>query len=385
VIKLNFEDLKINKETVNALKKLKIDTPTPVQKAVIPHILNGHNIMMQAKTGSGKTLAFVLPIIENLNFKKNEVLIIAPTRELAKQINRVIKSLGNKKVKSMTIYGGVSIRNQIKKLKKGVNIIVGTPGRLIDLYKRRKLDLRSIDFVVLDEADRLLDMGFFPDIRYILKKIRSNYQFILASATLEQDIRNLVKQFTNNQFKYANLSKDELTVENTEQYFYKVNLYKHKYKNFLEILKRENPKNVIIFVNTKKTVNWLYNKLKSRNNFKYKVGMITGDLSQHQREQVLKAFRDKTVNMLIATDVAARGLDISNIDYVFNYDVPKYPENYIHRIGRTSRMNKEGTAITLCLDNEYEYLCHIEGLMDKEIREKTLERQDMRRKRFPFF
>lgn len=341
--------------------------------------------MVQAKTGSGKTLAFLLPILENLNFKRNECLIIAPTRELAKQINRVIKSLGNKKIKSMTIYGGVSIRNQIKRLKKGVNIIVGTPGRLIDLYKRRKLDLRSIDFVVLDEADRLLDMGFFPDIRYILKKIRTNYQFILASATLAPDIRKLVKQFTNNQFKYFNLSRDEMTVENTEQFYYKINLYKQKYKSFLEILEEEKPKNVIVFVNTKKTVNWLYNKLKSRNNFHYKVGMITGDLSQHQRESVLQAFRDKTVNMLIATDVAARGLDISNITHVFNYDVPKYPENYIHRIGRTSRMNKDGTAITLCLENEYEYLCHIEGLMDKEIREKTLERQDMRRKRFPFF
>ncbi|MEJ2252685.1 MAG: DEAD/DEAH box helicase, partial [Candidatus Lokiarchaeota archaeon] len=223
-------------------------------------------------------------------------------------------------------------------------------------------------------------MGFFPDIRYILKKIRTNYQFILASATLAPDIRKLVKQFTNNQFKYFNLSRDEMTVENTEQFYYKINLYKQKYKSFLEILEEEKPKNVIVFVNTKKTVNWLYNKLKSRNNFHYKVGMITGDLSQHQRESVLQAFRDKTVNMLIATDVAARGLDISNITHVFNYDVPKYPENYIHRIGRTSRMNKDGTAITLCLENEYEYLCHIEGLMDKEIREKTLERQEMRRK-----
>ncbi|MEJ2252684.1 MAG: DEAD/DEAH box helicase [Candidatus Lokiarchaeota archaeon] len=139
-----------------------MNSPTPVQKETIPDILKGNNVMVQAKTGSGKTLAFLLPILENLNFKRNECLIIAPTRELAKQINRVIKSLGNKKIKSMTIYGGVSIRNQIKRLKKGVNIIVGTPGRLIDLYKRRKLDLRSIDFVVLDEADRLLDMGFFP-------------------------------------------------------------------------------------------------------------------------------------------------------------------------------------------------------------------------------
>ncbi|MFX1340940.1 MAG: DEAD/DEAH box helicase [Promethearchaeota archaeon] len=381
---MNFEDLGISEKTNHALKKINILTPTPVQEKAIPLILKGCNIMAQSKTGTGKTLAFIVPIIERLSLQLNEALILVPTRELAKQVNSVIKDLGNSKIKSATIYGGVSINNQIRKLEQGLHIIVGTPGRIIDLYKRRKLYLKNIKFVVLDEADRLWDMGFAPDVKFILNQIKTNYQFMLFSATLDYDMRQLVKKYSKNQFEFLNLSKDELTVRNTRQFYYLIDSFEQKFKTFLEVLKKEKPDHTLVFVNTKKTANWLFNKLKS-NGVRFKIGLISGNLTQFQREKILQDYRDHNINMLIATDVAARGLDIENISHVINYDVPKFPENYVHRIGRTSRMNKRGVAITLCLKDEYEYLCHIEGLIDKDIRLKTLESQKRARHRFTIY
>ncbi|MFX0082382.1 MAG: DEAD/DEAH box helicase [Candidatus Hodarchaeota archaeon] len=366
---------------------MNIIKPTPVQKQAIPLILKGQNIMAQAKTGSGKTFAFVLPIIENLNYVTNEALILVPTRELAIQVEEVIRDLKNPRVKSMTIYGGVSINNQIRKLHHGVNIIVGTPGRIIDLFKRRELRFDNIRFVVLDEADRLWDMGFAPDVKYILNQIKTNYQFLLFSATLYSEIRELVKKFSRNKFDFLNLSRDNITVGSTKQFYYMIDNYQEKFETFLKVIKREKPKHTLVFVNTKKTAAWLFNKLKSDRKFNYWVNVISGNLSQAQREKILGAFRDHKINMLIATDVAARGLDIENISHVINYDVPKFPDVYVHRIGRTSRMSKHGVAITLCLKDEYEYLCHIEGLIDKEIKQKSLyqPRQEEGRYHNPFY
>ena len=385
---MNFTELGINEHNVNELKRNKIVKPTPVQQKAIPLILKGQNIMAQARTGSGKTLAFVLPIIESLNYTRNEAIILVPTRELATQIYEVIRDLGNPKVRSVPIYGGVSINNQITQLEKGINIIIGTPGRIIDLFKRKKLRLNDMRFVVVDEADRMFDMGFTPDVKYILDQIHSEYQFMLFSATFDNGIRELVKRYSKNQFKFLNLSRDQLTVGNTRQFYYMIEQYSDKFKTFLKILRREKPTHLLVFVNTKRTATWLSNKLRRLNNFDYKVDLISGDLSQYQREKILKAFKDHRINLLIATDVAARGLDINNISHVFNYDIPKYPENYIHRIGRTSRMNKRGVAITLCVKDEYEYLCHIEGLIDKELRQKFIDsqdRQDQGRYHNPFY
>jgi ATP-dependent RNA helicase DeaD len=343
--------------------------------------------MAQARTGSGKTLAYLLPIIERMSYKFNEVLVLLPTRELAKQVEEVLKDLGNPKIRSLTVYGGVSINNQIRELERGVHFIIGTPGRIIDLYKRRVLKLQEVKFVVLDEGDRLWDMGFAPDIKYILNQIKRNYQFMLFSATLPHDIRKLVKNYSNNKFKFINLSKDTLTVRNTRQYYYMIDRYEEKFRTFKRVLRREKPKHALVFVNTKKTANWLSNKLKRARNFHYKVEMISGNLSQAQRERILKLFREHKINMLIATDVAARGLDIENISHVINYDVPKFPDNYVHRIGRTSRMNKKGVAITLCLKDEYEYLCHIEGIIERELKQRFLETQQKDEKYYhnPFF
>lgn len=382
---MNFIDLGINDHNAKALKKINIHKPTPVQQKAIPLIIKGQNIMAQARTGSGKTLAFVLPILERLKYKRNEALILVPTRELANQIYEVIRDLGNSKVKAFPIYGGVSINNQITKLENGINIIIGTPGRIIDLYKRRKLRLNDIQFVVVDEADRMFDMGFTPDVKYILNQIHTEYQFMLFSATFDNGIRELVKTYSKNKFEFINLSRDTLTVKNTRQFYYLIDHYRDKFRTFLKILRREKPKHLLVFVNTKKTANWLSNKLKSRRNFDFKVDLISGDLSQYQREKILKGFKEHRINLLIATDVAARGLDINNISHVFNYDIPKYPENYVHRIGRTSRMNKLGVAITLCVKDEYEYLCHIEGLIDKELKLKTLYSPERSQYHNPFY
>jgi len=382
---LNFRTLGISEANDKALQQLNITKPTPVQDKAIPLILSGQHLMAQAKTGSGKTLAFLLPILEKMKFERNEVLILEPTRELAKQVHEVIYDLKNSKVKALTIYGGVSINNQIQKLENGINIICGTPGRIIDLFKRKKLRLNNIKFIVVDEADRMLDMGFAPDVKYILDQIKTDYQFMLFSATLPYGVREMVKKYSKNQFKFINLSRDNLTVGSTKQFYYMVDRFEDKFKSFLKILKIEKPKHVLVFVNTKKTAAWLNNRLNSRRNFNYRVDLISGDLSQFQREKVMKAYKNHEINMLIATDVAARGLDIDNISHVINYDVPKYPDVYIHRIGRTSRMSKKGVAITLCLKDEYEYLIHIEGLIDREITQKSLFFQNEARYHNPFY
>ncbi len=368
---VSFKTLNVSDKNIEALKNLNIKKPTQVQEKVIPLILRGTNLIAQSKTGTGKTYAYLIPIIEKLSYTKNECLIIVPVRELALQVNDFISDLKHNNIKSIPIYGGVSIDRQINELRKGYDIIIGTPGRLKDLYLRGKLKLNNINFLVLDEGDRLLDMGFLPDIRFILDAVKSKFQFMLFSATFDYKLKKLVERYSKNDIKFLNLSRDKLTVTNTKQFYYLINSYDQKYNYFQKILRIEKPHSAIVFVNTKKTGNWLHNKLKNRNH-EYKIGYISGDLTQHQREKIIKQFRKKQINLLIATDVAARGLDIEDISHIINYDVPQYPENYVHRIGRTSRQNKKGTAITLCLEDQYKYLCQIEEIINKEIRQKTL-------------
>jgi len=382
---LNFKDLGINETYIDLLNKIGIVKPTPVQEKAIPLILKNRHIMVQARTGSGKTLAYILPLLERMDSQFNEVLILVPTRELATQVFDVINDIGAHRIRALPIYGGVSINNQIRELEKGIHIIVGTPGRIIDLFKRKKLRLQNVKYVVLDEGDRLWDMGFAPDVKYILNKIKTNYQFMLFSATLPSEIRDLIKMYSKNNFEFINLSRDQITVGNTKQFFYMIDRYEQKYTTFLKVLRREKPEHVLVFVNTKKTANWLGNKLETEKKFHLKFNVISGNLSQAQRERILNLFRDHKINLLIATDVAARGLDIENISHVINYDIPKFPDNYVHRIGRTSRMNKPGVAITLCLKDEYEYLCHIEGVIEREIKQKFLEIQESTYYHNPFF
>lgn len=375
----------LKQSTLKALQDMfgKDAEPTEIQAKSIPPAVKGSNVIGQARTGSGKTLAFSIPIIEGMKFKRvPEAIILVPTRELCKQVASVFKDLSKytKEVRIVEIYGGVSINPQIQKLANGANVVVATPGRLIDLYERRKISFKEVGYVVLDEADRMLDMGFIPDVQYILSKIKTEPQFLLFSATILEEIKKLSEQFTKGNYIDINVSEDSMTVGNTQQYYYLIRQFKDKYYDFCRILKRERPEKALVFTNTKKTADWLKNRLQNYRGLNYKIGLLSGNMSQAARERVTKKFKEKKINFLVATDVAARGLDIPNVTHVFNYDVPQYEENYVHRIGRTSRMGKKGIAITLCLENEYKYLCRIEGFIEKSIKRRPLPKRRSRRK-----
>ena len=379
---MKFAEMKIKPEIVRALKDMQITEPTEIQEKTIPISLQGENVIAQAKTGSGKTLAFCIPILERLTSEgRPQAIILVPTRELCRQVGDVIRALSKytKTVKILEVYGGVSIMNQIEKLNRGVNVIVATPGRLIDIYERGKISFEHVKFVVLDEADRMLDMGFMPDVSYILDNIKSKPQFMLFSATILDEIKILSERFTNGNYRDIDVSHDELTVESTKQFYYLISDYRNKYKYFKAILLKEKPSHVLVFTNTKKTADWLKGRLDRERNFPYKVGVLSGNMSQASRERVIKEFKQHKINFLIATDVAARGLDIPNVSHVINYDLPQYEENYVHRIGRTSRMGKKGTAITLCLQDEFIYLCRIEDFIHTEIKKKELSKDEIKK------
>ena len=370
---MKFSDMNIKSEIVKALEEINITEPTKIQEQAIPVALTGSNILAQAKTGSGKTYAFSIPIINQIEVGKTpECLILVPTRELCKQVAEVMAQASKylRNVRVLQVYGGVSINPQILKLQKGVNIVVATPGRLIDLYERKEISFKNLRFVVLDEADRMLDMGFMPDIQYIMNQIRTSPQLMLFSATILEEIKVLSQSFTKGKYTDINVSKDSMTVENTNQYYYMVDHFKDKYYAFVRVLKKLRPeiKHTLVFTNTKKTAMWLKGRLETERGLSFKIEMLSGDLSQAKREQVTKKFKRHDIDFLIATDVAARGLDIPNVSHVFNYDVPQWSEVYVHRIGRTSRMGKKGTAITMALQDEYRFICQIEGFIDKEIR-----------------
>ena len=386
---MKFSEMNIKDEIVRALSEINIIETTKIQKQAIPIALEGKNIIAQAKTGSGKTYAFSIPIIQNLNSGKiPECLVLVPTRELCSQVAQVMKQASKylKNVRVLQVYGGVSINPQILKLQKGVNIIVATPGRLIDLYERKEISFEKLRFVVLDEADRMLDMGFFPDIQYIMNQINTNPQLMLFSATILEEIKVLSQSFTKGNYVDINVSKDSITVENTNQFYYLTEHFKDKYNDFVRILRKHKPKMVhtLVFTNTKKTAIWLKNRL-DKENLNFKIELLSGDLSQVKREEVTEKFKNHEIDFLIATDVAARGLDIPDVSHVINYDVPQYTEIYVHRIGRTSRMDKEGTAITIALQDEYIYICRIEGFIDKTIQKLELPpRVDRNKSRFAF-
>jgi ATP-dependent RNA helicase DeaD len=377
---MKFEELQLPPELLRALHEINIDTPTEIQEQAIPQILNSpnSNLMAQAKTGSGKTLAFSIPLVMHVDPTKKQVqaVILVPTRELCKQTYDVIAAITKyQKVQAVEVYGGVSIERQIALIMDGAQIVIATPGRLIDIFQRDRISFKHVKFVVLDEADRMLDMGFYPDIEYLLLTAMRGVQprLMLFSATLTSAIKDLAMNFVgSNPIAEIDVSKDEMTVENCHQYYYMIDEFNDKYYHFVRILRQTNPTHSIIFVNTKRTAEWLYNRLIDEKGLKLKLELIQGDLSQNKREQVLSKFREQKINCLIATDVAARGLDIPEISHVFNYDIPEFEDNYVHRIGRTSRMDRPGTAISLCLKDQYNFLCRIEGFMRKDITQLQL-------------
>ncbi len=360
-----FASLGLSGPTLKALKKVGYVAPSPIQAALIPEALDGHDVIGQAKTGTGKTAAFALPLIEMLEArgKGPQGIILAPTRELVQQIVVETEKLAyGQDVSVCGIYGGEPIERQLRKLARGVDLVVGTPGRVIDHIERGTLYLGDIFHVVLDEADRMLDIGFRPDIERILRRVPDPHQTLLLSATISDDVRKLARRYMYRAVE-MNLSTDEPSVETIQQFYVTVD-HDRKFDLLLHLLEREQPRQCIVFTRTKRGADKLADKLRGRVKG---VSTIHGDLPQTTRNRVMQGFRDGSIPVLIATDVVGRGIDVNDISHVINYDIPDDPENYLHRIGRTGRMGKDGLAYMFVGPDQGEPLTAIENLINKTI------------------
>jgi len=346
----SFKELELRPQILRGVDEAGFEAPFPIQQLAIGPLLAGRDIIGQAKTGSGKTAAFGLPMLQAIDTSRREVqaLVMAPTRELAVQIRDEISRLGAYTgVRILTIYGGQSINVQLAELSRGVHVVVGTPGRIIDHLKRGSLDLRHATFVVLDEADTMLDMGFIEDIEFILDSTPHKKQVSLFSATMPKRIMDIAHRYMNNPEKIL-VSADEPQADELEQ-FYAVTGYDDKLQTLVDILETERPASAIIFTRTKYGAHKLTRELVKRY---YNAVPLHGDLSQNQRDHSMRLFRSAKADMLVATDVASRGLDISQVDAVINYDVPQDPLLYFHRVGRTARAGDTGKAYTLVSGDE---------------------------------
>jgi len=363
---MEFKDLHLSEQTLAAITKKWFVTPSPIQAQVIPLLLKGEsNIIWQAATGTGKTAAFGLPLIEKLTPKKYvQTLILAPTRELAIQIAEEIDSLQGKKwLKVMAIYGKQSYDPQIRALKRGVDILVGTPGRIMDHLKRRTLDLSHLDYFILDEADEMLDMGFIDDIETIFKETKPEKKVLLFSATMSKDILRIAKKYIGDYTLIA-AEKTEITGEQTDQTYFEVQ-ERDKFELLRRIIDTEIDFYGIVFCHTKADVDQLASRL---NDEGYTAEGLHGDLAQKQREHFLKRFKEKKVNILVATDVAARGIDVNDVGHVINYAIPQNAERYTHRIGRTGRAGKSGIAITFITPREYSKMSYLRKVNKVDIK-----------------
>ncbi|AOM83122.1 DEAD/DEAH box helicase [Salisediminibacterium beveridgei] len=366
---MKFEEFNISKNVLRAIKEMGFEAPSPIQEKVIPTLLEGKDLVGQAQTGTGKTAAFGIPILEKLTRTKNvQAIILTPTRELAIQVAGELQKLSRfQKVQTLPVYGGQSIGQQIKQLKRGVDIVVGTPGRVLDHINRKTLDLSKIHTFVLDEADEMLDMGFIEDIEKIIQVSSEERQTLLFSATIPPAIRKLSNKYMNNP-EQVTISKSEVTAPLINQMYYKV-LEKNKLDSLCRLIDSENTDLGIIFCRTKKGVSELAEALQARG---YRADGLHGDLTQSQRDMVMKKFRESAIDFLIATDVAARGIDVQNVSHVINYDIPQDPESYVHRIGRTGRAGREGVALTLVTPREMKHLRSIEHEIKMKIPSQNL-------------
>ena len=360
-----FSSLGLSPTTMQALRHAKYLVPSPIQAAFIPEALDGFDVIGQAKTGTGKTAAFAIPLIEMLEerTKGPQAIVLAPTRELVQQIVVETEKLARgHDVHVVGIYGGEPIERQLRALTRGADIVVGTPGRVIDHIERKTLYLGDILHVVLDEADRMLDIGFRPDIERILRRIPDPHQTMLLSATISAEVRTLARKYMYEPVE-VNLSRDEPSVETITQYYIPVD-HDRKLELLSFLLERDKPSQCIIFTRTKRGADKLCQKLEGRVKG---VATIHGDLPQTTRNRVMKGFRDGTIPVLVATDVVGRGIDVNGISHVINYDIPDDPENYLHRIGRTGRMGKDGVAYTFVGPDQGDPLTTIELLINKAI------------------
>lgn len=366
-----FRELGLSDAMLESLTKKGFEEPTPIQAKTIPFLLTTNkDLIGKAQTGTGKTAAFGIPLIEKLNphSKKVQAIIMAPTRELAIQVAEELSSFAEeKKARIAVVYGGAPIERQIAQLRRGVDIVVGTPGRIIDHLERKTLDISEVSHVVLDEADEMLNMGFVEDIETILKVTPPTRRVVLFSATMPAHIERLAKQYMKD-YQVIEVASTQLSRDNIEQIYFEVP-QSDKFEALYRIIDVEASFYGLIFVRTKLDADDVAHKLSNRG---VTVEAIHGDLSQAQREKVLKKFRDKKISVLVATDVAARGIDIDNLTHVINYSLPQDPESYVHRIGRTGRAGKSGTAITLITPSEYRKLVSLQRVTNSKINKKKL-------------
>ena len=370
---VEFRNLGLTEKTLKALEKKGYEKPSPIQSLTIPALLLGEkDIIGQAQTGTGKTAAFSLPILEKIeeNGKHIQAIVLTPTRELAVQVSEEMHALSSsRKIRITPVYGGQSMEFQIKQLKKGVEVVVGTPGRVMDLMNRGILKIDNLKFFVLDEADEMLNMGFVEDIEKILKSTNEDKKMLFFSATMPPVILKIAKKYMREHEVLA-VKAREMTTDLTDQIYFEVK-DRDKFEALCRIMDLATDFYGIVFCRTKNDVNDLVGRLNDRG---YDAEGLHGDISQNHREVTLKRFKSKRLNVLVATDVAARGIDVNDLSHVINYAIPQEAESYVHRIGRTGRAGKQGTAITFITPSEYRKLMFIQKIVKTEIRKEKLPR-----------
>ncbi|MEG1158340.1 MAG: DEAD/DEAH box helicase, partial [Christensenellaceae bacterium] len=358
--------MNLSKGMIATISKMGYSKLTPIQEKTIPQLIEGRDLLGQAETGSGKTAAFSIPLLENIDVQNNKLhaLFICPTRALAMQTATVIRKLSGhlQGVKTTALYGGQPISNQIRDLRNGAQIVCGTPGRTLDHIKRNTLKLKNVRTVILDEADEMLDMGFRPDLNAILKAMPEKKQSVLFSATMSKEILEITKEYLNNPVSVK--INPGLSVVHTVTQYYSLAREDKKEQAMQDFIESQNSKLTLVFCNTKRKVDKVVRILKARGQASE---ALHGDVRQRTRDRIMNDFRKGNIKVLIATDVAARGIDVSNIDVVVNYDLPKNPESYVHRIGRTGRAGKSGTAFTMVNDKEKFMIKKFERMLKTKI------------------
>lgn len=355
-----FEPLGLSAVALAALGQAGYFEPTPVQAALIPRVLAGEDVMAQAQTGTGKTAAFAVPLLERLAGVARpgapQALVLTPTRELAVQVRDECRKLAaGRPVNIAAVYGGKPIRQHMEQLRRGVNMLVGTPGRLLDLMRRGALALDRVRFVVLDEADRMLDIGFRPDIEKILRRCPAERQTLLLSATIPPPVRRLAERYMRRP-SAVDCSQQAVAVETIEQFYFSVDA-ERKFELLLRLLQRDRPQQAIIFCRTKRGADRLFQRLARKLD---SVDVIHGDLAQPARDRAMARFREGATRLLVATDVMGRGIDVTSISHIINYDIPEFCDDYVHRVGRTGRMGRQGVAYTFVTPEEGKELTRIE-------------------------
>ena len=372
---MNFNDLNIPNELKDSISDMGFQKLTPIQKKAIPEALKGLDLMGQAQTGSGKTLAFAIPVLSKIFLpdKSPQAIILCPTRELCMQVADEVEKLGSKlkKFKVLAVYGGQPIGKQTRVLKKGVHVVVGTPGRVIDHIERGNLELIGVESVVLDEADEMLEMGFRQDIETILAKTPLQRQTLLFSATIPSEIKQIAGKYQKNP-KFIKITDKKQNIPKIRQYAFKCSI-KEKFDGLARLIEAYGVNHSLIFCNTKKSVDYVAKHLKKQ---EFPVDSLHGNMTQKTRDKVMNKFRNGNIRILVATDVAARGLDIDDVDVIVNYDVPQNHDDYIHRIGRTARAGKNGMAFMLVSKDEHSRFNNIKKNNKVKIIEKELPTHD---------